>query len=195
MSKQNAIILGLISTVAAAGILTMAATVFALSQNITCADLPNGAAPCTGSTITFAAANQDKFNSGAGIQIAEGTTLYVSLEHVGTGDGEFFIAGNSVDGSTHGAISGSGSVVDFPVDVPTGNVWNTLYLRDLGSFSGTVSEICVTDTPGECGGTPPSPGTGSTTVMVVQNAAEQMFDAMILFLASMAFMVWLMRKK
>jgi len=42
---------------------------------------------------------------------------------------------------------------------------------------------------------PPPPPTPSTTPStVIDDPAEQLFDAMVLFIVSMAFMIWLMRK-
>jgi len=55
--------------------------------------------------------------------------------------------------------------------------------------SDTAFEFCV-----GCGSPPPSPDTGTTTVMIVQDAAEQLYNAMILFFVSAAFIIWLMRK-
>jgi len=164
-------------------------------QNYTCATLPNGAASCAGSTITFTGSNQARYSTtGSGIFYVAATTYYATYTVTGSGTLRARIIANAVDGTP---VDVTGSQTDLPVVAPNNgaNTWTAFYFDDTQGFVGTVSGICVSDHIGGCTPTPPpGPSTASTTAVTVDDPAEQLFNAFIIFFVSAAFLVWLMRK-
>lgn len=71
-----------------------------------------------------------------------------------------------------------------------------LYIFGNGGGGWTVSDLCVTDTLGDCGSAPPPMPTStvaSTTVM--NNPNQDFFNGIVAFFAMFYGMIWLFRKQ
>jgi len=120
-----------------------------------------GGASCSGSTITLVAGGGGSLDAADGITLPMGVTYYVSFVASGSGTGAVNCAGNAVDGSPTSFTSGSN--VDLAINCPSsGNSWNSVFIQDNSSFSGTVTDICVATAGGDCTGPPPPPPVSSS---------------------------------
>lgn len=79
---------------------------------------------------------------------AQGATVYVTLTAVGSGTGYTRGWGNVTSGASE-PFSAPG-VSDLEIVFPTGNSMYGIIVHSNGSFVGTTSDICVSDSPGEC---------------------------------------------
>jgi len=240
MSKQNAVVLALISGVIACAILTTAATSFAatIDTGVGTGSFINYvfyAADDNGQNMQSVTATDDACIESATFKMgnftgASAVDMHVELRAV---DGSGFPTGAAIatsDTINTSVLPTGGSFDDTDFVFTGAPAWTngTQYALNLVSDTytasgdirvyggsgytggklgytstdintwnnvGSPSDAQLVVVTGECGSPPtPTPATPTTTVMVVQDAAEQMYNAMILFFVSAAFIIWLMRK-
>jgi hypothetical protein len=174
----------------------------ATTYHLTCADFPilEGVS-CASDTLTWAD------NTGADVRSTGYFgigTWYVSYTVTG-GNGKpmwyaFYHLGNSTDTNTS-----TGSVTSelLVSDKVTGELYlNSTVGLSSPFFTGDISNICVTDTAGDCEPPPPPPASWepdgafqySTTTQVIDNPAQDIFMGFVGFFFSMWFMIWLFRR-
>jgi len=170
-------------------VLSTGHTAYAASHTYTCADFGTITVPCSGGVMTFTAAGQSASNSIGAYDLGSAATVYVTATVVASGG--------------TGVVGVRGDVNDYNTNFTTvlsdtsiangGNSSAQFVIFDNNSFQGTVGDICVSDTPGECVPTPPTPEPVSTTTSSVDQTQQNLFNAYWSFLATMFFMVWLIR--
>ena len=143
----------------------------ASTHTYTCADLSfrGGDYPsCASDILTFSSGGGSGYVADVADGAGHGHNYPLNVDNAGewyfsatvTGSGSFEVRVNGLD------VDGSNSyftetVVDLPFDVPSGNPSGSsgiLVGTLVGGSSATISNICITDTPGGCGGgSPPAP--------------------------------------
>jgi len=124
-------------------------------------------------------------------------TFYYSALNTGTGDYYVHASCSGADGPyTHVTAS----VYDLSVSDSgaSGNCGLEIQGQYAGSYTGDISMICISDTPGLCadptgGGGGGASATTSTTTSSIDQTEQNMFNAYWSFLATVFFMVWLVR--
>jgi len=171
----------------------------------TCADGLTGAGAsydCTDDIFTLASgggASSYTDTGGTVFTIADGTTYYISYnatrDGIGPYDGRFRFDGDS--GNTDNSwLWVSGDNVDVEIPDTTG-IGDNGHILIYASTQGSIQNLCISDTLGECGGTPdpdPATTTATTTVQTVDNPSQNVFNGMLLFMLSMFFAIFLARK-
>lgn len=175
-----------------------------------------------GSSITFSPASPQTYDGTSDISIdcdadgnGAGTHLWVAFSPVGVHMGSSAQSFNACNSGTFVAYGGGGSgqyTHNFQVDAGQAGTVTWLYLSYVESgynectngtdtlaqcmlenaytVPGSISVTYDLSAGGGGGG-----GSGTTTpVTVIDDPAEQIFDALMLFLLSMFGMIWFMRK-
>lgn len=162
----------------------------AASFHYTCADMTNDGSPtpsCTSDVFTLAGGTSGIYDAPPNFLLSNNTTYYLSVVYSGSGTARFRASGDLNDGSF---VSLGSSLVDEPFVTPSTNNLAFLYIQSNGSFSGQLSELCVTDTPGECLAQPPS----SATSTLILDPNRDYFYGLFLFLVMFFGMIWLFAK-
>jgi len=163
------------------------------AHHLTCGNFNGGSASCSAGVLTFTGSGDGKYNNGLGIIFSPGT-YYFSFTAVGTGTGEEGVFGDTT--FTTNPFS-NGTVIDDPVTVPPGDSsWNSYVWGDSGSFMGTVSDMCWSDSAGECEAAPPGPEASTTnaTTTYIQNPNQDLFNGILIFFLAAAFVVWTFKR-
>lgn len=169
--------------------LAPAASYAVTTHHYVCADfsIAAGSPTCTSDIVHMS--GTDGYVDTGGINLSGGT-WYVTMTYTGSGDAQFRTNGTVTDGSYHVF---SASLADYAYTVPS-NADNRLKLEANSSFSGTLANICVSDTTGQCTVAPPPPsGMGGATSTIEQSQTNLAY-AVYMFMIAMFGMVWLMRK-
>jgi len=69
-----------------------------------------------------------------------------------------------------------------------------LMISSNGSYVGSISSICVSDTQGVCVPVPPPTPTPMATSTLVDNPAQNAFNGMVLFMMAFWGIIWFFRK-
>lgn len=178
------------------GITASAATVYRYTS---CGDLTSGDSPaCTAAVWSKGSAFSliDNTNSKP---LAAGT-WYISATVTGGGT-PFRITCYEYSGSvcnTYGTLS-SGTNTDVSFTINSGSSVG-IYL--WGQSSGSIGDICVTDTAGGCAATPVGPdasyaifGTSTATYQIVDNPTADTFYLLVLFTSWFFGIYWVFSKK
>jgi len=158
-------------------------------HNYICADWSfGGGGSCTSDTLNLNGAGSE--GTGSGFNLSNSTTYYVSYTAVGSGNIRVSLRGNSTNSAEPNL---SGSQTDYSLTTGAGN--STIYLNfyDNNSFSGTLSNICITDTVGACTPTPSPSITAATTT--VDTAVGTLYNGIVLFMVGFYGMIWFFRKR
>jgi len=159
-----------------------------------CADFNQGEDyTCDGPAIDFAV-NGYLYKDNGGLLFTPDSTIYVSFMAEGTGAGTV----RTKSGASNGDATawGLGLNEDIPLTVINNTTWNSILIQ-ANTFEGTVTDICVSTTEGECGETPPEPPgptplTASTTIIV--NPTQDLFNGILLLFLSFALLIWVFKK-
>jgi hypothetical protein len=179
---------------------------YALAANthhFVCADfdtLINGAS-CASDIITISGATAAA-QSNSTYAYTSGTTYYISSTYAGTG--HYGFAQDS--GYTESPVSASWTAHSVTMTTSDSALnWSNLFFS--GTFSGTLSSICITDTSGDCEASPPTPATdasstspcaslGTTTdCFVVFNPNQDVANGVFFFFIGFWGVIWLFAKK
>lgn len=172
-----------------------------------CADLTSGDSPsCTGGAWTKASAFS-LLKADDTKPFAVGTWyLSATVEGSGTPFRATCYEYTGAICNTYTALS-AGDVVDAPITINSVGSLG-LYLWGQTSTNPGISEICVTDTPGDCQEAPEAPpasvfddlfgsatSSASSTISIVFDPNRDMFNLFFLFLSGFFGMYWLFSKK
>jgi len=178
-------------------LLLFPSSVFAITINYTCDEFPAGSNyTCTADVVTLNTGVSFAYCEDlCGLQWDPGD-VYVSFDYVSSDTTDVYFAGDAFD-SAHEVVSGS--MEDLGITIPGGNTYNSLVFYHDSAFTAEISNVCVTDIIGDCVATS-SPGVSTsspatTTTVYIQNAAEQMFYGIMIFMVSMWFMIYLLKTK
>jgi len=137
--------------------------------------MTTGGVSCAGASIVFSDNGPGSpvywisTDDVSGFVVVPSTTYYVSYDYSGTGSLTVQVGTTNAPGGTF-TTTGSGSVVNQPIIAnsdsgspsfvgfsATGDSPDIFSSTDYPSFVGTVSNICISDAPFGCGGSPPPP--------------------------------------
>lgn len=165
--------------------------VFAASHTYTCSDwtLSNGSS-CTADVLSFVASTGDAL--GSINTYAADTPYYVVIMDSGSGGYRFYFSNNIV--STYHAMT-PGGTTEFILTPPGSSSF--AYIYDMGTFTGSVTSVCISDTSfAECpGGSSP---TGTTTLLAtstVDKALDITYNGVLLYVIGFWGMIWFFRKR
>jgi len=156
----------------------------AAAHHLVCADLPNGGTSCDSGTLTMNASGNGKYNSGSGKIFTPGTTYYFSFTASGTGTGYYGYIASASDVLTNSFTSGTyaDQAIEYTPNLGGSDTWNSYVWGDTPGFTGTVSDMCWSDAPDECGPPPGGGGTGSSTIPVASSTVSILEAGDIIFM-------------
>jgi len=170
-----------------------------------CSNISVGSGICSGGVFTFSGGGDEVDTDSSSYSFGVGVPVYLSYTAVSSGVMRVNI--NNADTSSNvGPFNLTGSQSDYPMTPVSGNP-TYIQFYDNGSFIGTVSDLCITDTPGGCGSpTPPTPGptsfncvkdasSTSCLVQVQDNPTLDFFLGIFTFMGGLIFMVWLFKMR
>jgi len=170
----------------------------ATTHHYTCAELSitAGSPTCSADAWTFANTEVQTVDDISGVALdLQGVTWYVSWTQTG-GQEIRYLCDNYPTSCTFNGHSATFTAQSWAVSAgtPTGfiitnNVGGGVY------HSGVVSNVCVTDTSGDCEATPSGGTTASTTYMFVDNPPQDIFNGLVLFITSFWGIIWFFRKR
>jgi len=170
----------------------------ATTHHYVCTDFTDDATITCGSTnvVTYPSAGNNVGvlgDIGASVNWTNGQSLYFSATYTGTGSYKVRTNGDVNDGTF---ITGlSGDQVDHAFTGGTGNTTNYVRVVSDGTFNGTLSDICVSDTLGACAGGGGGGGGYNPTATSTQDQTQRnLFNGWIIYFTSMFGMIWLLRK-
>lgn len=153
-----------------------------------CSFLSVGSAPCSISTIDLTGGGvQYRASVFSGLYFDSDTTYYVSYTASGSGNVRLTFSGNSNDGTS---VYVSGSQTDVAVDMtPSGEntSYNFFMISNEGGFSGSVSDVCITDHIGGCVAPVPLSGIAA----VINNSTSSVENVTGFGMDSMALWSWI----
>lgn len=131
----------------------------ATTHHYTCADIPQvaGSSGCSGDVWSFSGTSDAYLDYVPNYDMGT-TNWYLTLNMTGTGSSVV------VQGSSFGSpavVHASSNLSDQPFDMSAAVGANGIYLDARGTgWTGTISDLCITDTPGDCAPPPPPPSFG-----------------------------------
>lgn len=166
---------------------------FAFSHSYVCSDFSNifGGAGCIAGVISLPPGG-GAVDYPVQIDLLPYGTVYVSFDYAGTGTGVATCTGLNVDCADSITFSGTGSVTNQALTADTGNPSDGLYFKGNGSFTGSISNIVVTDSA-----SPPVPKLSfaySTTTLVIDSPTQDIFMGWITFFFAFWLVIWLFRR-
>jgi len=175
----------------------------ATTHHYTCDDFISGINPpsCSANVFTFAGDSGYRDSPAAVFNLTAGT-WYLNFTYSGTGN-------FNVNGFATGDADHTGSEIDYVV---TTLFFTRIEIWDHTSFVGTISNVCVTDTPGDCAsggggggsgngvfpdGSEVFPGIATTTIVfsIVDNPTQDFFNGMVLFLMCNFGLIWVFKSR
>jgi len=178
----------------------------ATTHHYVCADFTTGGDVTCVSDVLDSASNGSAYDAGGtALDLATSPLWYLSGTFVG--DGTFEIHCTDDVGNTSCTSlypSGTSVYTDEPFPISNSPTYSGLYLQGHGS-GWTASEICITDTPGDCGGTPPTPTppatsttpcesvSSTTQCTLIFNPNQDYFNGLALFLYGFTIILWLFK--
>jgi len=174
------------------------------THNFVCSDFTSfagsPAGTCTGSTISLTAGSGYVDNWVNGVNyFTQGTTYYLSFLATGSGTGHANIASDATDSNVVNVVAGQTTETSLS-GFTSGST--RLIFSANSSFSGTITNICVTDTIGQCPAvvpssssatTTPQPFGTTTTYHVVDNPNQDLFNGFLTFFLSFFVVLFIVK--
>jgi len=165
---------------------------FTLDTHITC----TGAGQLTWTTSNFEAAMTD---GATPVDLgSNNSTWYLSFGHNVTGGTlKVRLSGNVNDGTLLTYTTVGTTTADSLGTNGTGNTHDYLRIGGPAAWIGSVNDICITDTSGDCeaGGGGGGGGYDPTATSTQDQTQRNLFNGWIIYFASMFGMIWLLRKR